>query len=174
MTQTLIFNIKRSQSNIILCMQSIQHKSNRIGKNNTESQLKSTTTNKNPSICMAVPCSNNWVDCFLFLRTEFLIVYIDASCNLHDAKKSFWHRMYMCVDAGMCMNPCLFMFMHTWFCVYGKESFRRDLAICNDNQNMILSTTFLHNIYGSLNYWGVRSWPFNKVKYIYEDSTGLR
>ena len=117
MTQTLIFNIKRGQSNIILCMQSIQHKSNRIGKNNTESQLKSTTTNKNPSICMAVPCSNYWVDCFLFLWTEFLIVCIDASCNLHDTRNHFGTEcacvwMQVCVWIHVCLCSCTHDFVY--------------------------------------------------------------
>lgn len=40
------------------------------------------------------------------------------------------------------------------------EAFK-NLAISNDNQNMVLSTSSLHYIYCSIYYWPVRRWPLN-------------
>ena len=49
-----------------------------------------------------------------------------------------------------------------------KEDFEFYLAISNDKQYMVLTTTFLYNVNCSLNYRGIRSWPLNTIKRINE------
>ena len=49
-----------------------------------------------------------------------------------------------------------------------KEDFEFYLAISNDKQYMVLTTTFLYNVNCSLNYRSIRSWPLNTIKHINE------
>ena len=42
-----------------------------------------------------------------------------------------------------------------------KEDFEVNLAIRNDKQYMVLTTTFLYSVDCSLNYRSIRSWPLN-------------
>ena len=44
-----------------------------------------------------------------------------------------------------------------------KEDFEVNLAIRNDKQYMVLTTTFLYSVDCSLNYRSIRSWPLNTI-----------
>ena len=49
-----------------------------------------------------------------------------------------------------------------------KEDLKVNLAIRNDKQYMVLTTTFLYNVNCSLNYRSISSWPLNTIKHINE------
>ena len=56
-------------------------------------------------------------------------------------------------------------------CVTEREkektgNFKSNLPICYDNQNMVLPTTSLHDVYCSLNNWCIRCWPLNTNRLI--------
>lgn len=55
-----------------------------------------------------------------------------------------------------------------------RESWGFNLAICNDNQNMILASTLLHNVHCSLNHRSIRSWSLTQLHICFYEAVILR